>query len=152
LLQWQDTGAGRIEGTATGAAESGTPPYASVSGSSIPLSGTISGSTVILSFTVPGLFGSAQRRVNGTLNHGALTLQITQAGGTIRDVTFVQGNTSSYNSAVAALRQEVRLANPRDRGRPASWWIGDQFRVMLESRLTNQLSGPCEPTAVVRSR
>jgi hypothetical protein len=111
FLQWHDTSAGHLVGTATGAAESGTPPHARVSGSSIPLSGTKNGSTVTLTFTVPGFFGSSQKQVNGSLNGGTLTLQITQADGTIKDLTFVKANTSSYNSAVAALRQKARRAS-----------------------------------------
>ena len=107
FIQWEPSSGSSVHGTVTVASVAGTVPRERLSRNTHRFTGTIHGRAV--SLTVSGFRANA--KIHGTLNAGALTIQVPQAKGDIQPRTLTRSDTSSYNAAVAELNRRIQHAN-----------------------------------------
>src|SRR5258706_14274588 len=107
FIQWEPSSGSSVHGTVTVASVAGTVPRERLSRNTHRFTGTMHGSSVTL--TVSG--SRAKAKIHGTLNAGALTIQVPQAKGDIQPRTLTRSDTSSYNAAVAELNRRIQHAN-----------------------------------------
>jgi hypothetical protein len=107
FIHWEPTSGSNVHGTLTVKSASGTAPQERMSTNSYPFTGTIHGRSVALTFSGP----RTKARIHGTLQGGALTLQVPQAKGAIQPGSLTQSDTTDYNAAVAGLNRGIQHAN-----------------------------------------
>ena len=108
FIHWRTTTRGHVQGTLTADNLGGAAPAASLSVNSVPFTGTVHGTSVNLAFD-HALF--LQSQAHGTLTGSSLTLAVPHADGAVQSTTFTQSDSSSYNKAVAALRENAQHEN-----------------------------------------
>jgi hypothetical protein len=118
FIQWRETAKGRMQGTITEGNVGASAPAETLSVSSVPFTGTKSGSSVTLTFAGPYFL---QTQALGRLSGSTLTAGVPQSDGTIKQARFSQSDETSYNRAIAKLRNQVRQANElADQQQPAN--------------------------------
>jgi hypothetical protein len=123
LLRWAPASGGGVSGTLVLDTVSGAVPHEIISAKSYPLAGRVRSGSVT--------FTAAGSTEHGTLAGTVLTLASPLPGGVAVPGGFSRAAPSSYDQAVAALRDRVRLS---DGAEPSAAGLAAAYRATIQAR------------------